>query len=416
MASPKSTLKLRGKTYYLHYTEKGKRCRISLGTDSLRIAEEKQRQFDSARARGGDNPLPSRTPLPPLVQAYVQDMQSRRTRNGLTSALSYLRKIFGPICPALEHGRRCRKELRVPVDGRLRDPVIAAVYAEEITTAKIAEFIRERVLRYHLQPKTANGYREVLQRFFNWAMEEGGVRMPGDRNPAAAVRRYRDRAPDIRFLTKPQIEAQLAGLDGTPWLQTMVAVFIYAGLRREEALWLTREDVDPRQGRFGMIRIQAKTTTGGEFWEPKTKVNRVVPISRTLRGYLDRYQPPPVPGRWYFASPEGHRWNTDNFSKRLKRANDALGLPWGCLDFRHTFGSQLAMKGESLYKIATLMGNSPEICRRHYATLLPESLIQSVEFAEDEQTPAAPPPPAVPGRPYLRVIGADGRPEDLPDR
>jgi hypothetical protein len=26
------------------------------------------------------------------------------------------------------------------------------------------------------------------------------------------------------------------------------------------------------------------------------------------------------------------------------------------------------------------MGNSPEICRRHYATLMPEALVQSVEF------------------------------------
>ncbi len=65
MASPKSTLKLRGKTYYLHYTEKGKRCRISLGADSLRIAEEKQRQFDSARARGGTIPCPPGRLCPP---------------------------------------------------------------------------------------------------------------------------------------------------------------------------------------------------------------------------------------------------------------------------------------------------------------------------------------------------------------
>ena len=47
----------------------------------------------------------------------------------------------------------------------------------------------------------------------------------------------------------------------------------------------------------------------------------------------------------------------------------------------HTFGSQLAMKGESFYKIATLMGNSPEICRRHYAVLMLESLVMSVEFS-----------------------------------
>lgn len=38
------------------------------------------------------------------------------------------------------------------------------------------------------------------------------------------------------------------------------------------------------------------------------------------------------------------------------------------------------MKGESLYKISKLMGNSPEICKRHYAALLPESLMDSVEF------------------------------------
>ena len=42
------------------------------------------------------------------------------------------------------------------------------------------------------------------------------------------------------------------------------------------------------------------------------------------------------------------------------------------------------MKGESLYKISVLMGNSPEICRRHYAALLPESLFQSVEFDNDD--------------------------------
>ena len=51
----------------------------------------------------------------------------------------------------------------------------------------------------------------------------------------------------------------------------------------------------------------------------------------------------------------------------LRRINRKAGLDWHCLDFRHTFGSHLAMKGESLYKISELMGNSPEICRRHYA-------------------------------------------------
>ena len=43
----------------------------------------------------------------------------------------------------------------------------------------------------------------------------------------------------------------------------------------------------------------------------------------------------------------------------------------------------MAQKGESLYKIAQLMGNSPEICRRHYAALMPEKMHDTVEFEVD---------------------------------
>ena len=107
-----------------------------------------------------------------------------------------------------------------------------------------------------------------------------------------------------------------------------------------------------------------------------------VPISRALRAYPDSYTPRPSFGDWYFPRPKGRRHDVDNFSQALRAANPAAGLPWTCLDYRHTFGSQLAMKGESLYKIATLMGNSPEICRRHYAALIPEELRTSVEFAK----------------------------------
>ncbi len=40
----------------------------------------------------------------------------------------------------------------------------------------------------------------------------------------------------------------------------------------------------------------------------------------------------------------------------------------------------MAQKGESLYKIAQLMGNSPNICRRHYAALVSEEMQDTVEF------------------------------------
>jgi hypothetical protein len=38
------------------------------------------------------------------------------------------------------------------------------------------------------------------------------------------------------------------------------------------------------------------------------------------------------------------------------------------------------MKGESLYKVSALIANSPGICRRHYAALVPEALADTVEL------------------------------------
>jgi integrase len=258
-------------------------------------------------------------------------------------------------------------------------PPIEVNFFEQITTFDIANFIASQVRSKGLAPKTANRYREILTRLYNWAMDQYGVRMPENKNPAAKVERYKEKAQNIRFLSLEKIDEQLQALEGQPQLQVMVAMYIYAGLRREEALWLTVGDVDLDAGINGMIRVQAKTIDG-EYWESKTQVNRVVPISNSLRKYLDQYEIPDSEQGWFFPSPKGVRWDVNNFSQALAKINKANDLPWTCLDYRHTFGSQLAMKGESLYKISTLMGNSPEICRRHYAALIPEALADCVNF------------------------------------
>jgi integrase len=377
----------RGSTFYVSYYLGGKERRRSLDTDSLQLAKEKVRQFESAQLRGYDSPLPTRSSIAEVVEAYVSHIRTMKTAKSAQTDVYYLREAFGPICPGLQVTSRrlsikARKRPLLPgalQDLRRRPVVIEAASFEQVTTAQVSAFISGKVQSRGLAPKTANRYREILCRLFNWAMEERGIRMPSDKNPAAKVGRYKERAPEIRFLTLAQIDEQLAALANNQQMQTMVAVLIYAGLRREELLWLTLDDIDFKTGPFGMIRVRAKTING-DTWQPKTKVNRAVPISSILRTYFEAYCPRIVPGGWMFPSPDGKRWDPDNFSQNLYAANFTAHLHWACLEYRHTFGSQLAMKGESLYKIATLMGNSPDICRRHYATLAPESLTSSVEF------------------------------------
>jgi len=365
--------------YYAQYMVGKRAKRISLDTSSLQLAKEKIRQLESSLYRGGDNPLPTRTPIADVVTKYIEYMQTRKTARSVERDTYYLRESFGHICPVLSLKNNKISERGKKRPSRIAPQYIEAPCFEQITTADISSFIATRMRRQALAPKTANRYREILTRLFNWAMEQNGIRIAGDKNPAAKVERYREKAPDISFLTLEHIGKQLQVLADYPDLQVMVAMYIYAGLRREELCWLTLSDVDFEAGGNGMIRVRAKTVKS-DSWEPKTKVNRVIPISSKLKIFLENYHSPVVEGKWYFSSPHGKRWDPDNLSRYLRKTNENAGLNWNCLDFRHTFGSQLAMKGESLYKISALMGNSPEICRRHYAALIPEAMIESVEF------------------------------------
>lgn len=385
-----ASLKKRNGQYYAQFYVGGRQKRVSLNTDSLQVAKEKLRQIESAQTRGEENFLPTRTPIAQVVSAYVEHIRTIKTPKSAQTDVYYLRQVFGAICPALECNSRkqsiraMKRPPRPGQDRRFKMQVIEKDHFEQITTADVAGFTAAQVRCRGLAPKTANRYREILHRLFAWAMEQGGIKMPQDKNPVAKMERYKEKAPEIRFLTLQQIQEQLNALADRPQLQVMVALYIYAGLRREEALWLTTEDVDLDAGTNGMIRVRAKTIAE-EAWQPKTKSNRAVPISQALRGYLEKYTPGKSEGNWFFPSPNGRHYDPDNFSQDLAAANKTAGLQWTCLHYRHTFGSQLAMKGESLFKISTLMGNSPEICRRHYAALIPEALADTVEFPEPPQ-------------------------------
>ncbi|MBB6431383.1 tyrosine-type recombinase/integrase [Algisphaera agarilytica] len=390
-----ASLKKRNGIYYAQLYIGGRQVRRTLKTDSLQIAKAKLREIENTQAQGNGNPLPTRTPIGKVVEQYVEHIRTVKTAKSAQTDVYYLREAFGECCEAVRITSRnpSAKTRKRPVkeggDRRRRARIIEANHFEAITTADIQQFIDSHVRSRGLAPKTANRYREIVCRLFNWSMDQGIIRMPGNINPATKVERHREHAPQIRYLSLTQIDEQLDALRFKPQMQKMVATLIYAGLRREELLWLTLDDVDlsRRHGGHGLIRLRAKTIDG-RFWEPKTKVNRVVPISRALRSFLDRYSPPATHSPktsdsfrgWFFPSPMGCWWDGDGFSRDLRRVNKDLSLQWGCLDYRHTFGSQLAQNGVSLFKVSSLMGNSPEICRRHYASLAPETMLSEIEF------------------------------------
>ena len=69
----------RNGTFYLQWRVGGQIRRRSLHTPVLQLAKEKLRQFESARHRGLDDSLPTRTPLPEILDAYVQHVRQVKT-------------------------------------------------------------------------------------------------------------------------------------------------------------------------------------------------------------------------------------------------------------------------------------------------------------------------------------------------
>jgi integrase len=265
--------------------------------------------------------------------------------------------------------------------------VVPLRFVNDLTTKAVNSYFAARTAKGRFSSTTLLRFRETLHAFYEFARKNGYVKI----NPVSNVPRPRIHDRDIRFLDLRQIEVAIAAVAGTPF-EPVVATAIYAGLRREEICWLTTEDIDLTKDR-PLLRVRSKTVDG-EFWLPKNKKNRTVPISKALYPYLARQSLKTGKKLWFFPSSTGCRWDPDNLSHHLTPLLDRRNLAWNFLDFRHTFGSQLAQKGVSLFKISELMGNSPEIARRHYARLMPENMHAEVEFpspAPHEQTASAAP-------------------------
>ena len=103
----------RGNFYYAQYMVGKKAKRVSLETSSLQLAKDKVRQLESSFYRGGDNPLPTKTPIADVVTDYIEYMGTRKTARSVVRDTYYLRESFGPICPALT-----LKNAKISVNGK----------------------------------------------------------------------------------------------------------------------------------------------------------------------------------------------------------------------------------------------------------------------------------------------------------
>jgi len=216
--------------------------------------------------------------------------------------------------------------------------------------------------------KTKRHFRQCFHHFFEVCMRRE-LYQPTNffrPNPVDALPSYHSKNSHIVFLNDQEIEDQLGLLANEPALRIAVAVMIHAGLRRSEAIWLTRDAI-AKDLSYLSVRAQIDKATGQKN-SLKTG-GRSVTILPPLKAALEEYLPT-LNSDWLIPNPAGGRWHVDGFTGKLTKINRAAGLPWTCLAYRHTYATHRANEGWTLHRIAHEMGNSPQIVHQYYAAYI----------------------------------------------
>ena len=224
-------------------------------------------------------------------------------------------------------------------------------YADHLTTDLDAA-TAERLVRLHRAPVTQNGVRSACASFFAFCIRRNyALSNPFASVPTAAV----DRAPPALY--KPADVARLfAAAESSPTSRRLIpflALAFFAGIRSSGLYRLAAADLGPE-----WVRVSG--------WADKTRRGYIVPVSPTLRAWIDAYPlAPSAP-----VAPLSPRQMLAAIRK-LHAAAHVKRIPNGA---RHSFASYLyAQSGDAAKTAAALghFGNTATLVNHYRALATP---------------------------------------------
>jgi integrase len=217
--------------------------------------------------------------------------------------------------------------------------------------------------------KTINFEIDTLRTIFNLAIKWEYLK----ENPTQKITRLKvsdSKAP--RFLTKEECRRFLDHCPDN--LRPIYLTFLNTGMRKAELENLEWADIDFDRRH---IKIRRKP-----FWKPKSG-EREIPINQQLFDLLTRLKKANdrgVKSNFVFPHTDGSKLKT-KLRRMLIRVAEEAGIEnlTTLHALRHTFASQLIMKGVDLPTIQKLLGHSDIQTTMIYSHLAPDHLADAVE-------------------------------------
>jgi len=232
--------------------------------------------------------------------------------------------------------------------------------------------VRKMIDGLPVATKTKKHHREAFHALFEFAMKYGffipvNFRYP---NPMSALPGYHEKNKPIVYLSQAEKDHLFEMLKPAPSVRAAADLMIHGGLRRAEALWLRKQDISPDLRFFSVVN---KTDEEKDIESTLKTGERAVPIVPDLKRILEPYLET-LDTEWLVPSPTGLLWIGENFGDKHRTLLRANKLQHTCLIYRHTFATDRAREGWSLFRIAKAMGNSIAVCEKYYAAFIDPSI------------------------------------------
>lgn len=230
------------------------------------------------------------------------------------------------------------------------------------------EVYKARKLKQGLARKSINNHLTVLRRALAIAVEWNVIEV------VPVIRWLEVPPPEFDFLTFDEAHSLIAAADDE-W-RAMITVAVRTGLRLGELLALRWSDVDLQAGRLVVRRAVSRGLVG----TPKNGKSREVPLSEQAALALRQH---PRHGELVFCDQALMMFTRGATKWPLRRALSRAGLrQMGWHTLRHSFASQLVMRGAPLKGVQELLGHSTIEMTMRYSHLSPDARREAVRLLD----------------------------------
>jgi len=229
------------------------------------------------------------------------------------------------------------------------------VFLKQLSVVQIRDF-RNSWTTY--SPRTAGKHIERLKRFFSWCVENGWLQD----SPAKPLKPPKVGETDVVPFSEEEIENILKACDAYPdpnreRLVVLTKLMLTTGLAIGDASMLSKDRVIKNGSGWYVELRRAKTGTA---------VSCPIPNDLGKAFHAFEGEAPFWTGKCDLED------LTKNWRKIYTRVFKSAGIEGHPHQFRHTAAKRLLVAGLPVSHVATLLGNSESIVRKHYSKWIPE--------------------------------------------